>query len=98
NNTSDFSSVIQLAQQADVVIFFGGINQLVEAESRDRNEITLPAIQLTLLQELEKVVRSPIHVVIMSGSGLDLSYIRDSTNFSSLIWMGYAGQAGGLAV
>ncbi|CAF3730469.1 unnamed protein product [Rotaria socialis] len=80
------------------VIFFGGINQSVEAKSRDRNEITLPAIQLTLLQELEKVVRSPIHVVIMSGSGLDLSYIHDSTNFSSLIWMGYAGQAGGLAV
>jgi beta-D-xylosidase 4 len=34
----------------------------------------------------------------MSGSGLDLSYIRDSANFASLIWMGYAGQAGGLAV
>jgi hypothetical protein len=34
----------------------------------------------------------------MSGSGLDLSYIRDSNNFASLIWMGYAGQAGGLAV
>jgi hypothetical protein len=34
----------------------------------------------------------------MSGSSLDLSYIRDSSNFASLIWMGYAGQAGGLAV
>jgi hypothetical protein len=34
----------------------------------------------------------------MSGSGLDLSYIRDSSNYASLIWMGYAGQAGGLAV
>ena len=34
----------------------------------------------------------------MSGSSLDLSYIRDSANYSSLIWMGYAGQSGGLAV
>jgi hypothetical protein len=34
----------------------------------------------------------------MSGSSLDLSYIRDSNNFASLIWMGYAGQAGSLAV
>lgn len=50
------------------------------------------------MQEIEKVVRSPIHVVIMSGSGLDLSYIRDSNHYASLIWMGYAGQAGGMAV
>ena len=34
----------------------------------------------------------------MSGSGLDLSYVRDSNQCASLIWMGYAGQAGGLAV
>jgi hypothetical protein len=34
----------------------------------------------------------------MSGSSLDLSYIRDSNNFASLIWAGYPGQAGGTAV
>jgi pre-mRNA-splicing factor SYF2/beta-D-xylosidase 4 len=51
-----------------------------------------------LIQQLEKVVRSPLHIVIMSGGGLDLSYIRDSNQCGSLIWMGYAGQAGGLAL
>ncbi|CAF4492493.1 unnamed protein product [Rotaria magnacalcarata] len=34
----------------------------------------------------------------MSGSSLDLAYIRDSSQYDSLIWMGYAGQAGGLAI
>jgi beta-D-xylosidase 4 len=34
----------------------------------------------------------------MSGSGLDLSYVRDSDQYASLIWMGYAGQSGGLAL
>jgi len=34
----------------------------------------------------------------MSGSGIDLSYIRDSTQCGSLIWMGYPGQSGGLAL
>ncbi len=34
----------------------------------------------------------------MSGSGLDLSYVRDSNQCGSLIWMGYAGQSGGLAL
>ncbi len=95
---SAFASAIELARLADIVFFFGGINQSIEAEGRDRISIDLPPIQFKLLQELEKVVRSPLHVVIMSGSGLDLSYIRDSNNFASLIWMGYAGQAGGLAV
>lgn len=34
----------------------------------------------------------------MSGSGLDLSYVRDSSESASLIWMGYAGQSGGTAI
>jgi len=34
----------------------------------------------------------------MSGSSLDLTSIRDSDKYASLIWMGYAGQSGGLAV
>jgi beta-D-xylosidase 4 len=34
----------------------------------------------------------------MSGSSLDLTYVRDSNQVGSLIWMGYAGQSGGLAL
>lgn len=43
----------------------------------------LPDIQMTLLQALEKVARSPIHVVL-AGSSLDLSYIRDSPQHATL--------------
>jgi hypothetical protein len=32
---------------------------------------------------------------MMSGGGLDLSYIRDSDKCGSLLWMSYAGQAAG---
>ncbi len=95
---SGFASAIELARLADVVLFFGGIDKSIESEAHDRITIDLPPIQLALLQQIEKVVRSPIHVVIMSGSGQDLSYIRNSVNYGSLIWMGYGGQAGGLAV
>jgi beta-D-xylosidase 4 len=98
NDSSGFASAIELACLADIVFFFSGLNQSIETEGRDRISIDLPPIQFALLQELEKVIRSPLHVVIMSGSGLDLSYIRDSSNFASLVWMGYAGQAGGLVV
>ncbi len=98
SDQSGFAAAIEVARRADIVFFFAGINQSIESEGRDRNTIDLPPVQLLLLQQIEKVVRSPIHVVIMSGSGLDLSYIRDSPNYASLIWAGYPGQSGGAAI
>ena len=95
---SGFAAAIELARLADIVFFFGGLNQSIESEGRDRDSIDLPPIQMSLLQQLEKVVRSPLHVIIMAGSSLDLSYFRDSDKYASLIWAGYLGQAGGLAV
>jgi hypothetical protein len=81
-----------------VVIFIGGIDQGIEREGHDRTSIELPQIQLALIRRLEKVVRSPLHVVMMNGGGVDLTYVRDSNECGSLIWMGYAGQSGGLAL
>jgi beta-D-xylosidase 4 len=98
NDQSGFAAAIELAKNSDVVIYLGGIDQSIEAEGRDRNSIALPDIQLQLIQQLEQVVTSPMHVVIMSGSGLDLTYVRDSNKVASVIWMGYAGQSGGLAL
>jgi hypothetical protein len=95
---SGFAEAISLAQGSDVVIFVGGIDEHEESEGHDRTVIELPQIQLALIQQLEKVVRSPLHVVIMSGGGVDLTYVRDSNECGSLIWMGYAGQSGGLAL
>jgi hypothetical protein len=95
---SGFATAIELARSSDIVFFFGGLNQTIDGEGHDRISITLPDIQLSLLQQLEKVVRSPLHVVIMSGSSLDLSFIRDSPQYASLIWAGYPGQSGGLAI
>ena len=98
SNQSGFAEAIELARSADVVIFIGGIDESIERETRDRTSIALPNIQLTLIEQLEKVIRAPLHLVIMSGGGLDLSYVRDSNQCGSLIWMGYAGQSGGLAL
>ena len=98
NNESGFAEAIELARTADIVIYFGGYDQSIEGEGRDRGSIALPDIQLSLIQQLEKVVHSPLHVVIMSGSSIDLSYIRDSSQCASLIWSGYPGQFGGSAI
>jgi hypothetical protein len=39
-----------------------------------------------------------MNVIIMSGSSLDLSSIRDSPEYGSLIWAGYPGELGGTAI
>ncbi len=98
NNDSGFAEAIELARTADIVLYIGGYDQSIEGEGRDRGSIALPDIQLSLIQQLEKVVHSPLHVVIMSGSSIDLSYIRDSSQCASLIWAGYPGQSGGSAI
>ena len=36
--------------------------------------------------------------MILSGSSLDLSYIRDSNQSGSLTWIGFPGQSDGLAL
>ena len=94
----EFAAALDLARSSDVVFFLGGIDHTVEREGTDRQSIALPDIQLALIQRLEKVVRLPLHVVIMSGGGVDLSYMRDSSQCASLLWMGYPGQSGGLAL
>ncbi|CAF3013227.1 unnamed protein product [Rotaria sp. Silwood2] len=97
-NQTDFAEAIELARRADFVFYIGGLDQSIEREDLDRISITLPDIQLELLQQLEKVVRSPLNAIIMSGSSLDLSYIRDSPQYGSLIWTGYPGEFGGTAI
>jgi hypothetical protein len=98
SDESGFAEAIELARSSDIVFFFGGLNDTIEREGHDRTSITLPDIQISLLQQLKNVVRSPLHVVIMSGSSLDLSFIRDSPQYASLIWAGYPGQSGGEAI
>lgn len=94
----DFNRAVDLAKSSDVVIFLGGIDHTIEHEGIDREVIDLPDVQFKLLQALEQASRSPIHVVIMCGGGLDLSYVKNSTKSASLTWMGYPGQSGGLAL
>jgi hypothetical protein len=39
-----------------------------------------------------------MHVIIMSGSSLDLSTILDSPQYVSLMWAGYPGKFGETAI
>jgi len=69
----------------------------LEGEGCDRPNITLPKSQ----EELVRAAASwdlPVIVVLISGGALDISSIKDLPQVAGILWMGYPGQAGGLAL
>jgi xylan 1,4-beta-xylosidase len=84
------------AQEADAILYFGGIDETVEAEAMDRYQIAWPESQLSLLSSLSGLGK-PV-IVVQMGSMLDATPILSSPNISALLWAGYPGQDGGPAV
>ncbi|KAL7940173.1 glycoside hydrolase family 3 protein [Trichoderma barbatum] len=90
NDTSRFSAAISAAQNIDVVVYIGGIDEQVEAESRDRTSIDWPGAQLELFQQLAAV--KPVVVVQVGGGQVDDSSLLQNSNVKGLLWMGYPGR------
>lgn len=108
SDAPSFQEVAQMAQKADVIIFVSGINANYEGEagdagadgyagfaSGDRTSMQLPAVQLELLQALEKTGR-PIILVNMSGSVM--SFAWESQHVDAILQAWYGGQAAGDAI
>eukprot|EP00435_Cladocopium_sp_Y103_P047492 s72_g14.t1 len=69
----------------------------LEGEGCDRPNITLPRGQ----EELVRTAASwnlPVVLVLISGGALDISSVKDLPNLAGIMWMGYPGQLGGLAL
>ena len=48
-------AAVELAKKADIVLFFGGLDEISESEGLDRTHMSMPAAQETLLNELTTV-------------------------------------------
>ena len=96
-STSGFQEALNNAKNADVVVYIGGIDESIESEGHDRNTIDLPGQQLNLLKQLEGV-NKPLIVILYGGGGVDITYLRDSSNTKAIIWAGYPAQSGGDAI
>lgn len=101
----DIDRLIEKLQDADVVVFAGGISPYLEGEQMtvsapgfkggDRTDIELPAIQRRILNELKKAGK-PLVLINFSGSAMALSPETQSCDAIVQAW--YPGQAGGAAV
>ncbi|CAJ2649075.1 unnamed protein product [Trifolium pratense] len=88
----------KIAESADATIIVVGANLAIEAESLDRVNILLPGQQQQLVSEVANASKGPVILVIMSGGGMDVSFAKSNDKITSILWVGYPGEAGGAAI
>ena len=69
------ADAVALAQESDLVIFFGGTNKSIETEGSDRKDIKLPCGQEELVQALYEANHNLVTVLI-SGGPTDLQVLE----------------------
>ncbi|RWW10687.1 hypothetical protein GW17_00025759 [Ensete ventricosum] len=97
-NNLQLDSAKAAAAAADATVLVVGADQSIERESFDRVSLLLPGQQTTLITEVAKVAKGPVILVIMSGGPFDISFAKTNGSISSILWVGYPGEAGGAAI
>ncbi|CAN6849789.1 unnamed protein product [Brassica oleracea] len=93
-----FGAAEAAARQADATVLVMGLDQSIEAETRDRTGLLLPGYQQNLVTRVAQASRGPVILVLMSGGPVDASFATNDPRVAAIIWAGYPGQAGGAAI
>ena len=89
----NISGAVAAAQNADVVIFVGGLEASMEEEGTDRiNSIALPGDQMKVVEALQGVGK-PMVVVTISGGPVAEPVLATAPNLA-WVWVSYFGQDG----
>ncbi|KDP30704.1 hypothetical protein JCGZ_16402 [Jatropha curcas] len=96
--TAQVEDAKKIAASADATVLVMGADQSIEAESRDRVDILLPGQQQLLITQVANASKGPVILVIMSGGGMDVSFAKSNDKITSILWVGYPGEAGGAAI
>ncbi|WP_294500072.1 glycoside hydrolase family 3 C-terminal domain-containing protein [uncultured Gemmiger sp.] len=84
------AEAVALAEKADVVLLFLGLDEVKESEGLDRSDMKLAQNQIELLLAVHRV--NPRVVVILScGSAVETGW---ASHCQGLVWAGLGGQAG----
>ncbi|WP_017471340.1 beta-glucosidase family protein [Amphibacillus jilinensis] len=93
-STRKINKACALAEQADVVLLYMGLDEVTEAEGLDRQSMDIPANQIELLDALYEV--NPNIVVVLScGAAVEMPWM---TKVKGLVHAYLSGQAGAKAV
>lgn len=94
-NDSLLKEAVDIARNADVVLFFAGTNREVETEATDRSTLALPFGQDQLLKALA-AVNPRIVVVVVAAAPVDLSTCNQVA--PAIVWSWFNGSQGGKAL
>ena len=87
---------LEAAEQADIVVYFGGNDMSIESEDKDRTSIAWPSAQLELIEKI-CALGKPC-VVVELGDQNDDTPLLENKNISAILWAGFPGQDGGTAI
>ncbi|XP_057439231.1 probable beta-D-xylosidase 2 [Lotus japonicus] len=93
-----FGPALDAARHADATVLVMGLDQSIEAETRDRVGLLLPGHQQDLVSKVAAASRGPTILVLMSGGPLDITFAKNDPRIAGILWAGYPGQAGGAAI
>ncbi|KAL6662315.1 hypothetical protein ACP70R_000174 [Stipagrostis hirtigluma subsp. patula] len=89
---------VAMASSADYVFLFMGLSQKQEAEGIDRTSLLLPGKQQSLITAVAAAAKRPVILVLLTGGPVDITFAQSNPKIGAILWAGYPGQAGGLAI
>lgn len=96
--SADIEKAVEIAKGAEYVVLVMGLDQSQEREYRDRDDLLLPGKQQSLIQSVAKVAKNPVVLVLLCGGPVDVSFAKEDPKIGSMLWAGYPGEAGGVAL
>jgi hypothetical protein len=97
-NAAATDQAAALAGSVDYTILFMGLSQRQESEGRDRTSLLLPGMQQSLITAVADAAKNPVVLVLLSGGPVDVTFAQSNPKIGAILWAGYPGQAGGLAI
>ncbi|MGR5143214.1 beta-glucosidase BglX [Photobacterium sp. DNB23_23_1] len=91
----ELDRAISAAKKSDVIVMVMGEEQRMSGEASSRTELTLPGNQQQVMEELKKLGK-PMVLVVMSGRPNDLRWADE--NVDAILHAWYPGTMGGIAV
>lgn len=98
DSSDGFPEAVKIAQMADVVVVVAGLDLSQETEDLDRLSLLLPGKQMDLIAAVAAASKRPVILVLTGGGPLDISFAKEEARIASILWVGYPGETGGIAL
>lgn len=98
DSDAGFIEAIHTAKEADFVIVVAGLDLTQETEDLDRISLLLPGQQTALVSSVAAASKRPVILVLTGGGPIDVSFAKADPRISSIVWIGYPGEAGAEAL